>query len=287
MPNVVNSMIKIFADDTKIYEGLSLPCLSPTLQSDIEKLHSWTLDWQIKFNSGKCKILHIGSNNPNISYSMNGITLEVTEAEQDLGVVVDNKLSFDKHIQEVVKKGNKITGMISHYICNKTKQIMIPLYKTLVRPILEYGNVVWAPRLRRDIDKLEGVQRRFTKRICNVREQQYETRLKKLGLPSLEYRRARGDMIETFKILKKLYDTNTTSSLFTLKDSSCTRGHPFKLTKNHCKTTLYQHFFTNRIINNWNNLPQHVIMAGTLNSFKNLLDEHWEQYMFSTNFIIE
>ena len=232
MPNVVNSMIKIFAHDTKIYEGLSFPSLSSPLQTNIENLHAWTLDWQIKFNNDKCKVLHIGKNNPIISYTMDGIRLDVTEAEKDLGVVVDNKLSFDQHIHDIVKKGNKITGMISHYITNKTKQIMIPLYKTLVRPILEYGNVVWAPRLRKDINTLEGVQRRFTKRICDVKEEEYESRLRILRLPSLEYRRARGDMIETFKILHKLYDPNTTSSLFTLNDSSCTRGHPLKLTKN-------------------------------------------------------
>ena len=283
MPNTVDSLIKIFADDTKIYEGLPATNQSPTLQKDIEKLHSWTLDWQIKFNSDKCKVLHLGKNNPDISYNMNGVRLEVTEAEKDLGVVVDNKLSFDQHISEIVKKGNKITGMISHYITNKTKEIMIPLYKSLVRPIMEYGNVVWSPWLRKDIDKIEGVQRRFTKRICDVKEEEYETRLKILRLPSLEYRRARGDMIETYKIVHKLYDPNTTSSLFTINDSFCTRGHPFKLTKISCKTSMYQHFFTNRIINHWNNLPHSIIMAGTLNSFKNLLDKHWEQYMFLTN----
>ena len=164
---------------------------------------------------------------------------------------------------------------------------MVPLYKTIVRPILEYGNVVWAPKFRKDIDRIEAVQRRFTKRVCDVKDDEYDIRLQKLRLPSLEFRRARGDMIETYKILHEIYDSNTTSTLFSLNVSSGTRGHPYKITKLSCNTNLYQHFFTNRIINNWNNLPPHIVMAKTLNSFKNLLDKHWQDYRYQTNLTIK
>ena len=177
--------------------------------------------------------------------------------------------------------------MISHYITNKTKHIMVPLFKALVRPILEYGNVVWCPKLKKNIELIEGVQRRFTRRVIGMKGETYENRLLKLNLPSLEYRRARGDMIETYKILHKLYDPNTTKSLFSVNVSTGTRGHPLKLTKNACETNLFRNFFSNRIINNWNNLPMEIVMAGTLNSFKNLLDKHWQKYMYQTNLIID
>ena len=112
---------------------------------------------------------------------------------------------------------------------------MVPLFKSLVRPILEYGNAVRAPCLIKKLKTcIENVQRRFTKRITRMNVE-YEERLMALKCPSLEYRRARGDVIETFKIIHGYYDHETVCSLFKLYESARTRGHPFKL---HKKTVL-------------------------------------------------
>ena len=91
---------------------------------------------------------------------------------------------------------------------------MGPLFKTLVRPILEYGNVVLNTRLKKHITQIEAVQRRFTKCMIGFKDMDYEERLRGLYLPSLEFRRLRGDMIETFKITHDFYDDKTTLSLF-------------------------------------------------------------------------
>lgn len=72
---------------------------------------------------------------------MDGRELQCIEVETDLGVFIDKDLKFEQHINENVKKANKIAGMITHYIQYKNKGIIVPLFKTLVRPILEYGNV--------------------------------------------------------------------------------------------------------------------------------------------------
>ena len=101
----------------------------------------------------------------------------------------------------------------------------------------------------------------------------YEKRLELLKLPSLEFRRKRGDMIETYKILHGFYDVNTTNSLFTLTDTN-TRGHPLKLAKISRNKNLYGNFFTNRVLNDWNSLPHDTVMAGSINMFKNALDAH-------------
>ena len=98
----------------------------------------------------------------------------------------------------------------------KSPDIMIPLYKALVRPIIEYGNCVWHPNFKKDVERLESVQRNYTKNVIGMRELSYEQRLSRLRLPSLEYRRLRGDMIEVYKILQNLYDPKTTSKLLTL-----------------------------------------------------------------------
>ena len=147
--------------------------------------------------------------------------------------------------------------------------ILTPLLKSLVRPVLEYGNSVWNTTLKKHPKLIEDVQRRFSRKITGLKDLSYEQRLHKLNLPSLEYRRLRGDLIETYKILHGIYDTNTTSNLLHLNSSANTRGHSLKLNKNQVRTSKFSNFFTNRIVNIWNNLPKSVVLAETVNGFKN------------------
>ena len=175
-----------------------------------------------------------------------------------------------------------MSNLIMRAITYKSADIMIPLFKALVRPTLEYANVVWFPSKRKDINALENVQRRFTKCIEGMKEMQYEERLKLLDLPSLEYRRIRGDMIETFKITHNIYDYRVTDNFLKMNKKS-TRNHGYKLEKQRVNTTQYQNFFTNRIVNVWNNLPYKVVNADSTNSFKNNLDKHMKQYIYSIN----
>jgi hypothetical protein len=204
LPDTVDCKVKIFADDTKAYSSVETVQDNEKLQSCIDNLTDWTDKWLLQFNSQKCKVLHLGKNNVQYQYVIrNGNdvhVLESTVAERDLGVIVDPLLNFDTHISETVKKGNKICGLLVRTIENKSPDIMIPLFKSLVRPILEYGNVAWAPYLRKYIDLLEGVQRRFTKKVIGMSNLEYSDRLEALHLPSLEYRRLRGDLIEVYKM---------------------------------------------------------------------------------------
>ena len=97
-----------------------------------------------------------------------------------------------------LKKANRMCGMLVRFIQCKTKLTMVPLFKSLVRPVLEYGNVVWNTCLKKHTGSVENVQRRFTKKIIGFADMDYEKRLQALHLPSLEYRRLRGDLIELF-----------------------------------------------------------------------------------------
>lgn len=287
LPTIVDCSVKIFADDTKLYDVVDDTEKSKNkIQSCINALVGWANKWLIQFNREKCKVLHLGSKNPQHVYHMGcdeQHRLDETVAEKDLGVIVDPDLSFDKHINETVKKGNKLTGMLSRVITNKSKDIMVPLYKSLVRPVLEYGNSVWSPSLRRQIDHLEGVQRRFTKRIVGTNNMSYEERLAFLKLPSLEYRRVRGDLIETYKMVHDMYDSTTISSLIKIQGERVTRGHNYKLIKTRTNTQKFHHFFTNRITNLWNNLPNEAVNAKSLNAFKNYIDKLYKECIYSSH----
>ena len=134
------------------------------------------------------------------------------------------------------------------------------LFVSLVRPHIEYGNSIWSPLLKRDIKLIENVQRRATKYIPSLKHLEYQERLKKVNLPTLQYRRFRGDMIETYKILHDIYDNDCTSGLFELKWSN-TRGHKYALKIRKSNSNLRKHFFTFRIAAVWYSLPCNVVEA--------------------------
>ena len=152
------------------------------------------------------------------------------------------------------------------------------LYKSIIRPHLEYGNVVWHPQYKGDEQQLERVQHRATKMIPELKNVRYEERLRKLDLPSLNYRKARGDMIECYKYLTGI--SKVSGDILPRDHRSLTRGHSLKLKKPRVATRLRQNFFCVRIVNAWNSLPEQVISAPSLNAFKNRIDKHWEKYKF-------
>ena len=120
--------------------------------------------------------------------------------------------------------------MIHRNITYKDKSLIVPLYKAIVRPHLEYCIQAWSPYLRKDIDMLEKIQRRVTKLIPGLRDLRYDERLKECGLTTLETRRLRGDQIEVFKILNG-YENIDSNIFFEIKESKITRGHNYTLVK--------------------------------------------------------
>jgi len=148
---------------------------------------------------------------------------------------------------------------------------MTQLYKSLVRPHLEYCSSAWSPHYQKDKALLERVQHRFTRLLPGMKSLDYNDRLKKLNLWSLEERRNRSDLIELFKILKGI-SAASLKKMFSLASNSRTRGHSMKIVKSHCRTDIRRFFFSERVINRWNSLPQEAVDSGSVNMFKNSLD---------------
>jgi len=150
------------------------------------------------------------------------------------------------------------------------------LYTALVRPQLEYGNVMWHPMYKKYIDLLERVQRRATRMVPGLGNLSYEEALEAINLPSVAYRRLREDAIEVYKYLKRIYKVDSSSMLplAGLKTFE-TRGHRLKRQKRYCGTTLSENLFSFRIVNMWNGLPDDVVLSPTLDSFNGKTDHHW------------
>ena len=116
------------------------------------------------------------------------------------------------------------------------KQLIVPLYRAIVRPHLEYFIQAWRPYRKKDIDKLDRIQRRATKMIPELRDLSYESRLLQCGLTTLETRRLRGDQIEVFNIVNGYENVDrNTCMFFKLKEGSRTRGHKAALVKEQCR----------------------------------------------------
>ena len=176
-----------------------------------------------------------------------------------------------------------MSGLLIRSITQRDPPTMTALFIALVRMILEYGNVVWCPYKKKPIHELEKIQRQFTKQIKGMKNLNYTDRLSALKLPSLEYRRMRGDLIETYKVLHEIYDPITTNSLLTINLNNVTRTNSLKLLKNRVNYKPYSMFFTNRVINKWNRLPRDIVCAKSLNVFKNKLDKRFINIMYQIN----
>ena len=241
-----------------------------TLQEDLKKIGDWSTKWQLPFNVDKCKVMHIGHRNPQSSYNLLGNSIECTDTEKDLGVVISNDLKFSKQCIEAEKKAQRMLGYIKRQFGFRNKEIVLTLYNSLVRPHLEYAVQFWCPSLRKDITRLERVQARATKLIPSVRHKSYEERLKELNLFSLEMRRLRGQLIEVFKILRGI-DNVDYRNMFQLNEGR-TRNHGWKLELRRYNRDRCGSFFTYSICNVWNALPSDVVNVDSVEQFKHRLD---------------
>jgi len=279
MPDSIAAFIYMYADNTKLFTSSTDRTV---LQRDLDVLGEWSRSWQLRYNVDKCKVMQVGRPVEREAYVMqdiNGISypLQAVELEKDLSVWTDSKLTFSDHAEHAVSKANQILGLIGRTFTYLDIPLLEQLYTTMVRPHLEYSNTVWHPHFRKNIDLLESVQHRAT------RIMPYEERLKLMDLPTLSYRRLRGDAIETYKFVHDKY-SNWVTSLPVADNIStmATRGHTFKLKKRDCRTSVRQNFFSYRIVNFWNSLPDSVVSAPSVNCFKHRFDTHCINLKFSS-----
>ena len=206
----VNSDGVLYADDTKLFRCILTKEDAYKLQKDINILESWAKTWLMNFHPGKCHVLTLGKFEAiqlAYRYEVCGQEIEHVSVEKDLGVHVDEELTFAEHICSKVRIANALVRLIRRSFSYLDAITLKTLFTALVRPHLEYAESVWSPHLMNYIDMIEKVQDRATKLINGFRELEYAERLKKLNLTTLAFRRLRGDLIELYKHFTK-YDKN-------------------------------------------------------------------------------
>jgi hypothetical protein len=260
-----NSKICLFADDTKMYATNSVD-----MQIDLDAITLFLERRQLSLAVEKCQQITFSKRNHYHPLKIGQCTLENSSTVKDLGIWITNNLQWDVHIQDIKTRAMTKSYQILRSFASKNIWILHKAYLTYVRPLVEYGSVVWSPYLQKDIDSVESVQRYFTKKICikcNIPFTSYKDRLNKLNLDSLEYRRLQTDLIMVFKIINSLVDLPV-GELFEFYTSPyTTRRHKFCLEQKTLRTEHHTGFFANRIVPVWNKLPKDIFTPNTLSSF--------------------
>jgi hypothetical protein len=267
--NIVSILSK-FADDTKALRHVPSTEFAFTLQEDLHTMYKWSQDWQLLFNKDKCKCIHIGHNNMQYDYFIGEDLIQTTDVEKDLGVHIHKSLKAGHHVNFIVNKANRQLGCIRRTYSDKSLSNIKQLYISLVRPILETCQQVWCPYLQCDINKIESVQRRATRMIASIRKLPYTERLKRCGLIPLCKRRLRSDLIETYKIMHGFTDIPI-DALFELNSNPRPGHHNFTIILKYSRLDVRQKFYSQRVIQHWNKLPERAVNATSINAFKGQL----------------
>jgi hypothetical protein len=290
MPELTQNLCELFADDSKILAQIKNPSDQISVQKDLDKLVKWSQDWNMLFNSKKCKVMNFGSGKKSpfnsFEYSMEDVNgqrhiLERTKVERDLGIYISDDLKWKNNAQMAAAKANSMLGQLKRSINYWDNQKLRLLYTSYVRPHLEYASAVCCPYLVKDIKILEEVQKRATKLVPGLRNLPYKDRLIALNITTLETRRKRGDAIQFYKLANGFnrvnwYHPNTITSSINLDGPAGNiRGEKHRLSRQFTRNCApRENFFPNRVVPIWNLLPTAITKVNSVDLFKINYDSH-------------
>ena len=162
LPLSVRSKVRLFADDCLLYRVINSTEDQDVLQQDLQNLEQWGARWGMRFNASKCEVMRLKRGNKMLSrmYTLSSQVLKQADSAKYLGVQITDELSWSPHISTLASKANSKIGFLWRNVRQCPAKLREQAYFTLVRSILEYSTSVWNPHLKKDINKLEDVQRR-------------------------------------------------------------------------------------------------------------------------------
>ena len=232
-------------------------------------MQAWISDWQLKINVEKCNILRLGHNNLDFEYRIGGSLISNDAVCKDLGVYVSSDLSFSYHCAKIARNAHFRRRQFTQAFACRDLAFQVFLFCTYIRPIVESNSVVWSPHKLADINKIEDVQRKFSKFLPGLFNISYLERLVILGIDSLEARRVKADLVFLYKMVYGLVRLDV-GNFFTFNAMS-TRGHSLKINMQYSRLNYRKYFFINRVVPIWNSLSEDVVSVDSVDKLKKML----------------
>lgn len=274
LPQAVSSSLKLFADDSVIYRKINTVDDHVILQNDLRQLERWAERWQMKFSPSKCHTLRITlKRQPSeFIYTICGSPVEGVRFHKHLGVYITCTLSWSKQCEEIKKKANRVLTVLQRNISSVSPAIKERSYLCLVRPVLEFSTSAWCPYTKKDMDKIESVQRRAARFVHNdyARFTSVTSLLSNLNWPTFQERRIFFDLSLFYKFQNNLVNIPFPSEM-TLNYLSTRKSHNYKFNQLLPTVNAYKYSFFTRTIPVWNSLPSASVNASGLQQFQTLI----------------
>ena len=272
LPSVVDSQVRLFADDCLVYRPIRSEADQVLLQRDLSALELWGDTWGMRFNAIKCNIMLISRcRNPlTRMYSLCNHVLSEVDTAKYLGINLSSELSWSPHVSSVVSKANSTLGFLRRNLRKCPSKLKETAYLSLVRSTLEYATTIWDPYYVGDIDSLEQVQRRAARFTTG----DYHTTssvtamLAELGWKRLEDRRKDLRQALLYKIVHGHVAVPVDALNLETPDPRTRKKHKYTYKHLTPHTDPYKHFFLCHTIPEWNSLPASAVEATSVESFK-------------------
>ena len=273
---IKSSTVRLFADDCVIYKKITSQEDGISLQQDLDRLQQWERDWLMEFHPQKCQLLRITNKRQptQTEYKIHGHTLDNVEEAKYLGITIQRCLNWNTHISNITKKANSTKAFLQRNMSQCSTKAKAACYEYLVRPLLEYACTTWDPWTKKNIDKIEAVQRRAARFVMGdySRYSSVTAMLSKLNWSSLSERRARFKAIMMHRIVNHQVAINPEEYL--TPSTAPSRGHTNKYLLPYARTQVFKYSFFPSAIKIWNAIPEEVINQETIEAFKRSIQKH-------------
>ena len=279
LPDNLKSSVRLFADDCVLYHEIRDCRDARELQHDLDTLVQWERDWQLSFNPSKCHIMRLShARSPKqYNYKLGEANLSEVTGHPYLGVHISNNLTWNAHVNQIVSKANRTLGFITRNLHPCPRHVKESAYKTLVRPLLEYSSAAWDPHTQMLINKIEGVQRRAARFVCNDfgsrREGCVTGMLNQLQWPSLQIRR-KAHRLTIMQQARLGHLSLPVGGLLhpAPRQSRHAHGSAYRLLS--ARKDCFKYSFFPLTVIDWNILPQRLIETENIDRFKESLLLH-------------